>query len=216
MKRTFPRARWVALASIVAISFLSGGWLLRPRRRAGGGRLPAGPPVRARRRRHPPALHRLARRRRPLPARRHRPGGSLDDPYAELLVNESYREYRRQMTGTEVDFGCRGAHRVRAGVAAAAGFRPGDEVLSIDGRSTRGWSPRKVEEALRGGSRRRPSPSSCGRAGRPAGRAPADPHRGACPRRLVRRTARRPGRLRRAPPHERGRGARSSGRRSTG
>ncbi len=30
---------------------------------------------------------------------------SLNDPYAELLVRESYREYQRQMTGTKLDLG---------------------------------------------------------------------------------------------------------------
>ena len=33
----FPRARWAALASILVLTFLSGGWLLRPRPSATGG-----------------------------------------------------------------------------------------------------------------------------------------------------------------------------------
>jgi hypothetical protein len=37
MMRSFPRARWAALASILVLTFLSGGWLLRPRPSAEGG-----------------------------------------------------------------------------------------------------------------------------------------------------------------------------------
>jgi hypothetical protein len=37
MMRSFPRARWVALCTVVALSFLSGGWLLRPAPAASGG-----------------------------------------------------------------------------------------------------------------------------------------------------------------------------------
>jgi hypothetical protein len=37
MMRSFPRARWAALASILVVTFLSGGWLLRPRPAAEGG-----------------------------------------------------------------------------------------------------------------------------------------------------------------------------------
>jgi hypothetical protein len=37
MMERFPRARWVALASIVALSFASGAWLSRPAPSAEGG-----------------------------------------------------------------------------------------------------------------------------------------------------------------------------------
>src|SRR5439155_7286896 len=37
MMKAFPRARWAALASILVLTFLSGGWLLRPRPAAEGG-----------------------------------------------------------------------------------------------------------------------------------------------------------------------------------
>jgi carboxyl-terminal processing protease len=74
---------------------------------------------------------------------------SLRDPYAELLTRESYRQYQRQMSGTEVDVGS--TSEASAGDARTA-FGPGDEVLSIDGRSTKGWSARRLEEALSAGS----------------------------------------------------------------
>jgi carboxyl-terminal processing protease len=73
--------------------------------------------------------------------------GSLHDPYAELLSRESYRQYQRQMSGTEVDVGW----NPELGGGRSA-IQPGDEVLSIDGKSTRGWSARRLEEALTGGS----------------------------------------------------------------
>ncbi|MGH7526578.1 MAG: S41 family peptidase, partial [Gemmatimonadales bacterium] len=101
MMRTFPRARWVALASIVAISFVSGGWLLRARPAAGGGvyqqaRLFENV-VGAINRHYIDSLGEGDLYQRAAGAL----VGSLQDPYAELLVGESYREYQRQMTGTE-------------------------------------------------------------------------------------------------------------------
>jgi carboxyl-terminal processing protease len=75
---------------------------------------------------------------------------SLQDPYAELLTRETYRQYQRQMSGQEVDVGVMTDNR--AGSASRAKFGPGDEILSIDGKSTRGWSARRVEEALSAGS----------------------------------------------------------------
>ena len=41
------------------------------------------------------------------------------------------------------------------------GLNPGDEILSIDGKSTRAGTPARLDEAIRDG-RRRPSPSWCG------------------------------------------------------
>ena len=35
--KSFPRARWVALTSVVAISFVSGAWLTRAKPSAEGG-----------------------------------------------------------------------------------------------------------------------------------------------------------------------------------
>src|SRR6187551_970878 len=58
---------------------------------------------------------------------------SLHDPYAELLTRESYRQYQRQMSGTEVDVGLTDG----TGLGSARGaFAPGDVILSIDGKNT--------------------------------------------------------------------------------
>ena len=152
MMKSFPRARWVALCTVVALSFLSGGWLLRPAPAASGG------------------VYQQARLFEHVVAaiNRHyidslaegdlyqRAAGSLvkslGDPYAELLINETYREYRRQMTGTELDFDLQdGPTESGYDRVSNLGFGPGDEVLSIDGRSTAGWSSKRIEEALREG-----------------------------------------------------------------
>ena len=152
MMRSFPRARWVALTTVVAISFLSGGWLLRPAPAATGGVYPQARlfehVVTAIDRHYIDSLGEGNLYQRAAGAL----VASLDDPYAELLVNESYREYRRQMTGTELDFDLEaGPTESGFGWSSGSGFGPGDEVLSIDGRSTEGWTSRRIEQALREG-----------------------------------------------------------------
>ena len=153
MMRSFPRARWVALSSVVAISFLSGGWLLRPAPAAGGGVYEQARlfehVVAAINRHYIDSVGEGDLYQRAAGAL----VGSLGDPYAELLVNESYREYRRQMTGTELDFDVKSGPTESGGYGRGteSGFRPGDKVLSIDGRSTAGWTARQIEEALRDG-----------------------------------------------------------------
>ncbi len=105
MMERFPRARWVALAMVLALSFVSGGWLMRPAPSTEGG------------------IYQQARLFENVVSAIHdhfidslgegdlyqRAAGSLvgslHDPYAELLVDESYREYQRQMNGIEVDLG---------------------------------------------------------------------------------------------------------------
>jgi carboxyl-terminal processing protease len=100
--KTFPRARWIALTSVIAISFLSGAWLTRAKPSAEG------------------SVYQQARLFEHVVGAVHRhyidsmgEGDlyqraanalvtSLNDPYAELLVRESYREYQRQMTGTQL------------------------------------------------------------------------------------------------------------------
>jgi carboxyl-terminal processing protease len=142
------RARWGGLIAVLVLSIISGGWLLRRKAAPDG------------------SVYQQARLFENVVASIHTHYidslgegdlyqtaakalvSSLRDPYAELLSRESYRQYQRQMSGTEVDVGWRD---LRRGDARSA-FRPGDEILSIDGKSTLGWSARRVEEALSGGS----------------------------------------------------------------
>jgi carboxyl-terminal processing protease len=140
------RARWCGLLAIVALSVISGGWLLRRKAAPDG------------------TVYQQARLFENVVASIHSHYidsigegdlyqtaakalvGSLHDPYAELLSRESYRQYQRQMSGTEVDVGWSPESGGRSAID------PGDEVLSIDGKSTRGWSARRLEEALTGGN----------------------------------------------------------------
>jgi carboxyl-terminal processing protease len=141
------RARWCGLLAIVGLAVMSGGWLLRRKAAPEG------------------SVYQQARLFENVVASIHSHYidpidegdlyqtaakalvGSLRDPYAELLSRDSYRQYQRQMSGTEVDVGWN--PELGSGRSAIA---PGDEVLSIDGRSTRGWSARRLEEALTAGS----------------------------------------------------------------
>ena len=154
MRFSPPRARWLALTSIVAIAVLSGGWLLRAKPAAGGGvyqqaRLFENV-VGAINHHYIDSLGEGDLYERAAEAL----VASLKDPYAELLINESYREYQRQMTGTEVDLDLgRGATESGFGSEHGLGFSRGDEILSIDGTSTTGWSTSRIEEALRNSRR---------------------------------------------------------------
>jgi carboxyl-terminal processing protease len=151
--KSFSRARWVALTSVVTISFASGAWLTRAKPSAGGGvyqqaRLFENV-VGAINRHYIDSLGEGDLYQRAAAAL----VTSLNDPYAELLVRESYREYQRQMTGTQVGLGI--PERPRESGAAPddeAGVAAGDEVLSIDGESTDGWDAPKIEAALRRGA----------------------------------------------------------------
>jgi carboxyl-terminal processing protease len=127
------RARWCGLLAIVALAVISGGWLLRRKAAPEG------------------TVYQQARLFENVVASIHNHYidsigegdlyqtaakslvGSLHDPYAELLSRESYRQYQRQMSGTEVDVGWNPETGGGRYVIA-----PGDEVLSIDGKSTRG------------------------------------------------------------------------------
>jgi carboxyl-terminal processing protease len=142
------RARWVGLIAILALSIISGGWLLRRKAAPDG------------------TVYQQARLFENVVASIHTHYldsldegdlyqtaakglvSSLHDPYAELLTRESYRQYQRQMSGTEVDVGDVSS----IGTGGSHAFGPGDVILSIDGKSTLGWSPRKLEEALAGGT----------------------------------------------------------------
>jgi carboxyl-terminal processing protease len=143
------RARWGGLLAILVLSVISGGWLLRRKAAPEG------------------SVYQQARLFENVVASIHdhyidslgegdlyqtaAKGlvASLRDPYAELLTRDSYRQYQRQMSGTEVDVGLTSDYRAGS---ARARLGPGDEILSIDGKSTRGWSARRVDEALSAGS----------------------------------------------------------------
>lgn len=143
------RARWGGLIAIVVLAIISGGWLLRRKAAPDG------------------SVYQQARLFENVVASIHSNYidpmaegdlyqtaaktlvASLRDPYAELLTRESYRQYQRQMSGTEVDVGS--TSEASAGDARAS-FGPGDEILSIDGKSTRGWPARRLDEALSAGS----------------------------------------------------------------
>ena len=143
------RARWGGLLAILVLSIISGGWLLRRKAAPDG------------------SVYQQARLFENVVASIHDHYidslgegdlyqtaaqalvASLHDPYAELLTRESYRQYQRQMSGTEVDVGVATDDRA---ASARSRLGPGDEVLSIDGKSTRGWSARRVEQALSSGA----------------------------------------------------------------
>jgi carboxyl-terminal processing protease len=142
------RARWGGLLAILVLSIISGGWLLRRKAAPEG------------------TVYQQARLFENVVASIHDHYidslgegdlyqtaakalvASLHDPYAELLTRESYRQYQRQMSGTEIDVGLSESPTDYA----RGKLGPGDEILSIDGKSTRGWSARRVEEALASGS----------------------------------------------------------------
>src|SRR3982751_4976988 len=133
MKGPPAKARWGGLIAILALSIISGGWLLRRKAAPEG------------------TVYQQARLFENVVASIHNHYidslaegdlyqtaaksliASLHDPYAELLSRESYRQYQRQMSGTEVDVGLTDGN----GIGSARGaFAPGDVILSIDGRST--------------------------------------------------------------------------------
>ena len=143
------RVRWGGLLAILVLSVISGGWLLRRKAAPDG------------------SVYQQARLFENVVASIHNHYidslgegdlyqtaakmlvASLNDPYAELLTRESYRQYQRQMSGTEVDVGLTSDTRAENGRGKLG---PDDEILSIDGKSTRGWSARRVEEALSAGT----------------------------------------------------------------
>lgn len=81
----------------------------------------------------------------------------LDDPYAELLRNESLRLYNQRMSGTRLGLRLQlrkheGGMNIVGGSLRAlrtdAGIGPGDEILAVNGRSTEGWTPADAARAL--------------------------------------------------------------------
>ena len=152
--KSFPRARWVALTSVVTLSFLTGAWLTRAKPAVEGSvyqqaRLFENV-VGAINRHYIDSIGEGDLYQRAAAAL----VTSLNDPYAELLVRENYREYQRQMTGTQVDLDVQDAPMESgSGMGEGAVLEAGDEVLGIDGRSTAGWTSSKIEDALRRGGK---------------------------------------------------------------
>jgi carboxyl-terminal processing protease len=149
MKGPSAKARWGGLIAILILCIVSGGWLLRKKAAPEG------------------TVYQQARLFENVVASIHTHYidslgegdlyqtaakglvASLHDPYAELLTRDSYRQYQRQMSGTEVDVGSAEG----TGIGSVRGaFAPGDVILSVDGKSTAGWSARRLEEALAGGT----------------------------------------------------------------
>ena len=84
---------------------------------------------------------------------------SLHDPWAALLVGDSYDHFRARMDGLVPGVGLeletRGgslsvARAVLGSSAQRAGLRAGDRVLAVDDSTTDGWSVERLRNALRG------------------------------------------------------------------
>ena len=84
---------------------------------------------------------------------------SLHDPWAALLVGDSYDRFKDRLdgltTGVGLDVETRGgwpsvSRTVAGSPAARAGLRAGDRLLSVDDSATEGWSVEHTRDALRG------------------------------------------------------------------
>ena len=209
MVRPSTRARWGGLVAVLRARDHQWRLAAPPEGRPGRERLPAGPLVRERRRLNSHQLHRLDGLRvtstRPRP-KRWWPRCGIPTPScspARAIGSISGR--------------CRAPRWMSArpprpaAATRVSAFRPGDEILSIDGKSTRGL----VGDA--GWKRRcrrapgtfvtvvvRPQGSDS------AGGAAPDPDRGPRPRHVAGHPAGRRRRLRRAAPDQRGRRRRAA------
>jgi carboxyl-terminal processing protease len=85
----------------------------------------------------------------------------LDDPYSTLLTRERLRRLRESTTGRYAGIGVEldirdGFVTVIAPIAQtpadSAGIKPGDRILSIDGRATTGLSMEEAQQLMRGPS----------------------------------------------------------------
>jgi carboxyl-terminal processing protease len=83
----------------------------------------------------------------------------LHDPYSALLVDGAYRKYENDLSGSYVGLGLQLDLRAGAVVVAAVdpdspaehdGILPGDRIMSIDGRPTKGLNVGQASEALQG------------------------------------------------------------------
>jgi carboxyl-terminal processing protease len=84
---------------------------------------------------------------------------SLHDPWAALLVGDSYGTFKARLdgmaTGVGLDLETQGGCVCVAGTVAGspaqrAGLLPGDRLLAVDDSSTEGWSIERARDALRG------------------------------------------------------------------
>jgi carboxyl-terminal processing protease len=83
---------------------------------------------------------------------------SLNDPYAELMLADAYRRFNQQMSGTRIQLAPPAVPREGGAVSGwGLGFTeggqaigPGDEILAVDGRSTRGMSDADAAELIAG------------------------------------------------------------------
>lgn len=81
---------------------------------------------------------------------------SLNDPYAELLLADAYRRFNQQMSGTRFQLAPPSVPREGGAVSgwglgfteAGLAIGPGDEILAVDGRSTRGMTDADAAELI--------------------------------------------------------------------
>ncbi len=151
------RAWWLAIAGVAAISFAGGGLASRARARRSEDRL-------ERRSRIVAAAVETIRRNYvdEIPAdslylqASRSLLGALHDPYAELMLADAYRRFSQQMSGTRIELDrprvpTDGGAVSAAGlgvVAPGTGIAPGDEILAVDGHSTRGLTDAEAADLL--------------------------------------------------------------------
>jgi len=84
---------------------------------------------------------------------------SLHDPWAALLVGDTYDRFKARLdglaTGVGLDVETRGgwpcvARTMAGSPARRAGLRPGDRLLAVNDSATEGWSVERTRDALRG------------------------------------------------------------------
>ena len=149
--------RWGLIAVIAVISFFTGGWLLQ---RTGGT-----DSIRQERLFDDVLSHVSAYYVDSIPQselyRKATTGllEQLKDPYSLLLVADDYRQLTETTTGNYGGLGIQidvrdGWITVVAPLpdtpAERAGIETGDQIIAVDGRSTKGWSSEQAVKALRG------------------------------------------------------------------
>jgi carboxyl-terminal processing protease len=151
-----PR-RWVLLALLAAVSFGGGGAAARYAARRGHGNREREArllqrAVEAIRRNYVDSLPADSLYLKATDGLVH----SLNDPYAELMLADAYRRFNQQMSGTRIQLAPPAAPREGGAVSgwglgfteAGQAIGPGDEILAVDGRSTRGMSDADAAELI--------------------------------------------------------------------